>query len=282
MEDRRGRRVAAGGLKIGGGLGLVILLAIVLLGGDPMQFLDALLGGDAGAPVPAPAGETRSAGAAEDQLADFTTTVLGMTEDTWGEIFAQRGRSYSVPVLVMFTDRVRSACGFGSSATGPFYCPADQKIYIDLGFFGDLASMAGIDSREFDFAAAYVIAHEVGHHVQNLVGTSDEVRQAQARSPGEANALSVAMELQADCLAGVWANHTRLDGRPILEPGDVQEGLRTAAAIGDDRLMRNAGRSVSPESFTHGSSDERRQWLRRGLESGDVDACDTFAQRGYR
>lgn len=283
VEDRRGRRIASGGLKIGGGLGLLILLAILLLGGDPTQFLAALLGdAEGGAGDAAPVGEVRSGTAAEDELADLTTRVLAMTEDSWGELLAESGRSYRPPVLVMFTDRVRSACGLGSAATGPFYCPADEKIYIDLGFFRDLARMAGIDSREFDFAAAYVIAHEVGHHVQNLLGISDEVRQAQARSPGEANALSVAMELQADCLAGVWANHTRLDGRPILEPGDVSEGLRAAAAIGDDRLMREAGGAVSPESFTHGSSDERRQWLSRGLERGEVDSCDTFAQRGYR
>ncbi len=284
VEDRRGRRVAGGSLKIGGGLGLAILLAVLLLGGDPVQFLGALLGsgtgGGAGGVAPAGQAGSRSA---EDELADFTTRVLAMTEDTWTEIFAGSGRSYRPPVLVMYTDRVESACGLGSSATGPFYCPADQKIYVDLGFFRDLARMAGIDSGEFDFAAAYVIGHEVGHHVQNLLDTSDAVRRAQARSPGEANALSVAMELQADCFAGVWANHTRTpDGRPVLEPGDVDEGLRTAAAIGDDRLMREAGRSVSPESFTHGSSDERRQWLNRGLETGSVDACDTFEQRGYR
>lgn len=283
VEDRRGRRLAGGGLKIGGGLGLVILLAIVLLGGDPTQFIGVLLGdGDAGRGVPAPAGETRSGTEAEDMMADLTSRVLAMTEDGWGELFAERGGSYDPPALVMFTDRVQSACGLGSAATGPFYCPVDQKIYIDLGFFGDLARMAGIDSREFDFAAAYVIAHEVGHHVQNLLGTSDAVRQAQARSPGEANALSVALELQADCYAGVLANRARHpDGNRVLEPGDVREGLRTAAAIGDDRLMRNAGRAVSPESFTHGSSDERRQWLRRGLETGDIDRCDTFAQRGF-
>ncbi len=206
-----------------------------------------------------------------------------MTEDTWGEIFSKAGRQYRPPVLVMFTDATRSACGLGSSATGPFYCPPDEQIYIDLGFFGDLAQMAGVSSEEFDFAGAYVIAHEVGHHVQNLLGTSDEVRQAQARSPGEANRLSVLLELQADCFAGVWANRARtLEGESVLEPGDVQEGMRTAAAIGDDRLARSAGRSVSPESFTHGTSDQRRQWLETGLESGDPEACDTFAQAGYR
>lgn len=283
VEDRRGSRVTGGGLKIGGGLGLLIVLAIVLLGGDPLQFLGALVGdGGGGSTEPVPA-EGSAPASADDELADFTTRVLGMTEDTWGEIFADAGRQYRPPVLVMFTDVTRSACGFGSSATGPFYCPPDERIYIDLGFFGDLAQMAGISSDEFDFAGAYVIAHEVGHHVQNLLGTTDEVRQAQARAPGEANQLSVLLELQADCFAGVWASRTRTDeGLSVLEPGDVQEGMRTAAAIGDDRLARSAGRSVSPESFTHGTSEQRRSWLETGLESGDPEACDTFAQAGYR
>lgn len=282
VEDRRGHRVSGGGLKIGGGLGLLILLAVVLLGGDPLQFLGGLVGDGGGSNQPVPA-EGPAPAAADDELADFTTRVLGMTEDTWGEIFAEAGRQYRPPVLVMFTDATRSACGFGSSATGPFYCPPDERIYIDLGFFGDLARMAGISSDEFDFAAAYVIAHEVGHHVQNLLGTTDEVRQAQTRSPGEANRLSVLLELQADCFAGVWASRTRTDeGLSVLEPGDVEEGMRTAAAIGDDRLARSAGRSVSPESFTHGTSEQRRNWLATGLESGDPETCDTFAQAGYR
>jgi len=283
VEDRRGRRVSGGGLKIGGGLGLLVLLAVVLLGGDPLRFLDVLVGdGGGGAPEPVPAGQA-TAPAADDELADFTTRVLAMTEDTWSEIFSEAGRQYRPPVLVMFTDATRSACGLGSSATGPFYCPPDERIYIDLGFFSDLAQMAGISSAEFDFAAAYVIAHEVGHHVQNLLGTSDEVRQAQVRSPGEANRLSVLLELQADCFAGVWASRTRTpDGRSVLEPGDVEEGMRTAAAIGDDRLARSAGRSVSPESFTHGTSEQRRHWLETGLESGLTESCDTFAQAGYR
>jgi hypothetical protein len=275
--------VSGGGLKIGGGLGLLVLLAVVLLGGDPLQFLDVLVGdGGGGTPEPVPAGQA-PAPAADDEPADFTTSVLAMTEDTWSAIFSEAGGQYRPPVLVMFTDATRSACGLGSSATGPFYCPPDERIYIDLGFFNDLAQMAGISSSEFDFAAAYVIAHEVGHHVQNLLGTSDEVRQAQARSPGEANRLSVLLELQADCFAGVWANRTRApDGRSMLEPGDVQEGMRAAAAIGDDRLARSAGRSVSPESFTHGTSEQRRHWLETGLESGRTESCDTFAQAGYR
>lgn len=281
VEDRRGRRIAGGGLKIGGGMGLLILLAVVLLGGDPLQFLGAVLGGDgAGEPAAVPPGAAEPS-AADDEVAEFTRRVLGMTEDTWSTVFAETGRQYRPPVLVMFTDATRSACGLGQSATGPFYCPSDQRIYIDLGFFGDLARMADIESEEFDFAAAYVIAHEVGHHVQNLLGTFDEVRRAQAEAPGAANRLSVQLELQADCYAGVWASRTRTEGdRSILEPGDVQEGMRTAAAIGDDRLMRDAGGSVAPESFTHGSSEQRQRWLSVGLETGDVSACDTFARAG--
>ena len=281
IEDRRGRGLAGGGLKIGGGMGLLILLVIVLLGGDPMQFLGALLGGGADGQPPATA-PRQPAEAGNDEMADFTTRVLGMTEDTWQEIFAEAGQQYRPPVLVMFTNSTRSACGYGSSATGPFYCPPDQKVYMDLGFFSDLARMAQVSAAEPDFAGAYVIAHEVGHHVQNLLGTSDAVRQAQARSPREANELSVLLELQADCYAGVWANRTnaRLGGT-LYDEGDVEEGLRTAAAIGDDRLMKDAGRNVSPESFTHGSSQQRVEWLRTGMRTGDVDACDTFGQAGY-
>ena len=282
VEDRRGQRMAGGPLKIGGGMGLLILLAVVLLGGDPLQFLGALLGG--GGEAPAPATEPRATSEAEDELAAFSSTVLAYTEDTWGPIFAESGLQYRPPVLVLFTDATQSACGYGSAATGPFYCPPDQRLYIDLGFFSDLAEMAGIGSNEFDFAGAYVISHEVGHHVQNLLGTSDAVRRMQAQNPGAANQLSVLMELQADCFAGVvWSSrHGDADAAVALEPGDVEEGMRTAAAIGDDRLARSAGRAVSPESFTHGTSEQRREWLERGLTSGDPDQCDTFAQAGYR
>jgi predicted metalloprotease len=210
-------------------------------------------------------------------MADFVTVVLGSTEDTWGEIFAASGQTYREPGLVLFTDMVQSACGTNSAATGPFYCPPDQKVYIDLGFFRELERIGGAG----DFAQAYVLGHEVGHHVQNLVGTTGAVRQAQARSGdrGEANRLSVLMELQADCYAGVWAHQiNRRGGEVVLEPGDVEEGLRAAAAIGDDRLMRSAGRAANPESFTHGTSEQRASWLRRGLETGSVEACDTFRQ----
>jgi predicted metalloprotease len=277
VEDRR-RMPLAGGLKIGGGIGLVILLGTLLLGGDPLQVLFALLGGRGGARPVVPT-ETRVS-ATDDQMAEFSRRVLGLTEDTWSGIFGEAGRSYRPPTLVLFTNRVSSACGIPGSATGPFYCLSDAKLYVDLGFFEDLRRMADIESK-FDFAAAYVIAHEVGHHVQNLLGMADAVRRGQARSPGAANQLSVAMELQADCYAGVFAARARgQDGRPVLEGDDVGEGMRAAAAIGDDRLMRNAGRDVAPESFTHGSSDQRMTWLRTGLREGDPDACDTFAPAG--
>lgn len=268
VEDRRGQRVGRG-VKMGGGLTLLIVVAVLLLGGDPSTLLQVV-----GEPAPT---ETRHPTAAEDEMAEFVSVILGYTEDTWGEIFAAAGQTYREPGLVLFTDMVRSACGMNSAATGPFYCPPDQKVYMDLGFFSDLERMGGGG----DFAQAYVIGHEVGHHIQNLAGTSDSVRQAQVRSgsQAEANRLSVLMELQADCYAGVWAHHmNRRGGGTILEPGDVEEGLRAAAAIGDDRLMRSAGRAANPESFTHGTSEQRAMWLRRGLETGSVDACDTFGQ----
>jgi predicted metalloprotease len=252
---------------MGGGLTLLIVVAVLLLGGDPTTLLEV-----AGEAAPT---QTRPVSPAEDEMADFVTVVLGFTEDTWGEIFAAAGQTYREPSLVLFTDMVQSACGMNTAATGPFYCPPDRKVYIDLGFFRELERIGGAG----DFARAYVIGHEVGHHVQNLVGTSNAVRQAQARSgsQGEANRLSVAMELQADCYAGVWAHHmNRRGGGSILEPGDVDEGLQAAASIGDDRLMRSAGRAANPESFTHGTSEQRATWLRRGLETGSVEACDTF------
>lgn len=268
VEDRRGQRVGRG-VKMGGGVTLLVVVAVLLLGGDPSALLQ--MAGES------PATQTRAPTAAEDETADFITVVLGSTEDVWSQIFASAGRSYREPTLVLFTDMVQSACGMNTAATGPFYCPPDQKVYIDVGFFRELARIGGAG----DFAQAYVVGHEVGHHVQNLVGTSDAVRQAQARSgsQAEANSLSVAMELQADCYAGVWAHQiNRRGGEVVLEPGDVEEGLRAAAAIGDDRLMRSAGRAANPESFTHGSSEQRATWLRRGLETGSVEACDTFGQ----
>jgi hypothetical protein len=203
----------------------------------------------------------------------FASVVLASTEDTWTKVFAQGGRTYRPPKLVLFTQSVPSACGMSSSATGPFYCPADQKVYIDLSFFQELSQRFQAPG---DFAQAYVIAHEVGHHVQNLLGISDQVTQAQrsARSEGEANTYSVRLELQADCLAGVWAHHADKDAH-LLEPGDVEEGLRAAAAIGDDRLQGLTQGYVQPDSFTHGSSEQRVQWLRKGIQGGDPNGCRT-------
>jgi len=273
IEDRRGKR-AAGGLRIGGGAGLLLVLVVILLGGDPTQVLQLLSGGGGIGPAPSQPVSTPP----DDTMGEFMSAVLGQTEDVWGEIFANNGARYQAPTLVLFTDAVQSACGFSSSATGPFYCPPDQRLYLDTGFFDQLASMGGAG----DFAQAYVIGHEVGHHIQTIVGTSGWVRQlqSQARSEAESNQLQVLMELQADCYAGVWAHHANRRER-VLEAGDVEEGLAAAAAIGDDRLMRRAGRSVSPESFTHGTSAQRQQWLNTGLRTGDVDACDTFGQAGF-
>jgi predicted metalloprotease len=212
--------------------------------------------------------------AREDQMADFVAAVLGSTEETWTEIFARGGKRYQKPVLVLFSGAVQSACGFAQAAVGPFYCPGDNKLYIDLAFYRDLQDRFRAPG---DFAQAYVIAHEVGHHVQNQLGVAEQVRRAQSRASKEqGNALQVRMELQADCFSGIWAAHANRK-RKILEPGDVEEGLRAAAAIGDDRIQMSTRGYVSPESFTHGSSEQRVRWFRRGLESNDVKACDTFA-----
>lgn len=266
-----------GGGKAGGGIGIIIVIIVVvmLLGGDPMSLLEGGGGVESGA-LP-PAAGTR--GTPADEAGEFVSTVLGSTEDVWGEIFAASGARYREPNLVLYDDVVRSACGMNSAATGPFYCPSDAKVYLDLGFFRDLARMGGAG----DFAQAYVIGHEVGHHVQNITGISNRVR-ADQRGAGkaQANALSVLQELQADCYAGVWAHHAnrQMPRDPLLEAGDVEEGLAAARAIGDDRLQRQAGRAVHPESFTHGTSEQRERWLMTGLETGSVEACDTFARGG--
>ena len=272
VEDRRGLSVGrGGGIALGGG-GLLLLFAVaVLTGQDPLQLLQIVTGppqvsvdGD---------GEGRR-GTPEDELGRFAATVLASTEDVWRQQFSRMGRTYQLPTLVLFSDEVGSACGFSSAAVGPFYCPPDRKVYIDLSFFGDLERRFGAPG---DFAQAYVIAHEVGHHVQNLLGISDKVQAARGRqSEDEANATSVRLELQADCLAGVWAHDANRDAH-LLEAGDVEEGLAAAAAIGDDRLQREAQGYTVPESWTHGSSAMRARWLKRGLESGNPEACDTFA-----
>ena len=262
------------GVRLGGGAVLIMIILALIFGVDPTPLLQGLPQGSGSAP----SSSAREGVPANDEEAQFISVVLGSTEDTWANIFSASGASYAAPTLVLFTDRVRSACGLNSSQTGPFYCPPDQKVYIDLGFFRQLSQMGGSG----DFAAAYVLGHEIGHHVQNLLGTSAAVRQAQSRGGrAEANQLSVLMELQADCYAGVWAHHAEKRSH-ILEPGDVEEALGAAAAIGDDRLQKRAGRGVQPESFTHGSSQQRSQWLRTGLDTGDVDRCDTFAAAGRR
>ena len=269
VEDRRGssgrRTVAAGG-----GLGVLVLAVVVmLLGGDPTVVLQQ------GASVePRSPSSTTPTSPEQDELADFVSVVLADTEDTWEEIFQELGGDYQEPVLVLFSGAVESACGFAQAAVGPFYCPADQKVYIDLSFYDDLKTR---HQAPGDFAQAYVIAHEVGHHVQNITGISRQVRQAQQQA-GEvqANQLSVRLELQADCFAGIWAHHADED-RQILEQGDIQEALNAASAIGDDRLQRQTRGYVAPDSFTHGSSEQRMRWFSRGLEAGSLKQCDTFS-----
>ena len=271
VDDRRGLRVSRG--LAGGGLGTIVIVLVALyLGVDPSTIMNIVPTG--GGTRVEQSDEPRPA--AENALADFVSVVLADTEDAWGGIFRAGGRAYEAPTLVLFTDAVESACGLAGAASGPFYCPPDRKLYLDLSFFGDLDRRFGASG---DFAQAYVVAHEVGHHVQNLLGIEGKVREARGRSDKrEANRLSVLLELQADCLAGVWGNHAERS-RGLLEPGDLEEALRAATAIGDDRLQRKAGGRVVPDSFTHGSSEQRMRWFRRGFESGEVARCDTFSAR---
>ncbi len=269
VEDRRGRRVSRPMAVGGGGIGLLVIIVIALfLGVDPTPLLQNTTSSSvsSGPPSAPPT-------AAENELADFVSVVLADTEDTWRAQFAEGGQRYVEPTLVLFTDRVQSACGMAGAAMGPFYCPSDQQIYIDLGFYDELRSRFRAPG---DFAQAYVIAHEVGHHVQNLLGISDQMRrQQQGLSKADANALSVRLELQADCFSGVWAFHAQRV-RNILEPGDLEEALTAASAIGDDRIQRQSTGTVVPDSFTHGSSEQRVRWFRRGFETGDAGVCDTF------
>lgn len=275
IEDRRGMPAGRSGLKLGGA-GVVILLIIgVFTGQDPLTLLSIVAQMSGGGGSSSTSSRTPPQSAANNETADFVSVILADTEDTWSDLLPQYGRNYRPPNLVMFNDHVQSACGMTSSAAGPFYCPGDQKVYIDLGFFRTLGQMGA----HGDFAQAYVIGHEIGHHVQNLLGTSGKVRQLQLRgNQNDANALSVLLELQADCYAGVWA-HQANQRRQLLEPGDVEEGLNAAATIGDDRLLKQAGRHANPDAFTHGSSQQRVYWLRKGLESGDMKACNTFAAK---
>ena len=280
VEDIRGRGTGFGGRGVKlGGLGMVIVfIAALVLGVDPFALMSTVetVSGPPSAPTqasrPAP-GQAAPGAPVKDEQAEFVSVVLADTEDTWGQIFAAGGKRYQPPKLVMFSGMVQSACGMTSAAAGPFYCPADQKVYIDLDFFRELDRRFGAPG---DFARAYVIAHEVGHHVQNLLGIAGKVQNLQARaSDQQVKALSVRMELQADCLAGVWGHHANRQ-RQLLESGDVEEGLRAAAAIGDDNIQKHSAGQVRPESWTHGSSDMRVRWFKRGIESGRVEQCDTF------
>ena len=270
VEDRRG--MSGGGMAIGGGLGGIVLLVIaLLLGADPRQLLEQSRGVDPSTGTTT----SRPINPQEDELKQFSATVLASTEDVWTDIFRQQGKTYSKPTLVLFTEAVRSACGEAGAAVGPFYCPGDQKLYLDLGFFNELQTRFRAPG---DFAEAYVIAHEVGHHVQNLLGTMDKVDSVRGRmSEAEANQLSVRLELQADFLAGVWAHYAQQKG--ILEPGDIEEALGAASAVGDDRLQREGQGVVIPDSFTHGPSEQRARGFRKGLETGDLGQGDTFNVR---
>ena len=268
IEDRRGMPVGRGA-AVGGGIGTIVLVLLAMyFGVDPSVVLQ---GSDPGTSQPGPNVQQRPAG--DDQLRDFVSVILADTEDTWRDLFRQMGRQYQEPKLVLFSGAVQSACGFAEAAVGPFYCPGDRKLYIDLAFYRDLRNKLGAPG---DFAQAYVIAHEVGHHVQNLLGIAERIHSARSQgSQAQGNALQVRMELQADCLAGVWASNAQR-ARQILEAGDIEEGLNAASSIGDDRLQRQSMGRVVPESFTHGSSAQRVRWFKRGIESGDPGQCDTF------
>lgn len=266
IEDRRGMRLA-GPVK-GGGIGAIVLVLVALyFGVDPALILNTVDPTGQVATEPAPVDP------AQAELADFVSVVLADTEDTWHALFRQMDGAYQEPKLVLFSGAVQSACGFAQAAMGPFYCPADHKLYIDLAFYRDLKERHRAPG---DFAQAYVIAHEVGHHVQTLLGISARMQALRSRvSEAEANQLSVRMELQADCFAGIWAHHADRS-RQVLEHGDIEEALNAASSIGDDRLQRQAQGYVTPESFTHGSSAQRVRWFRRGFGSGDPGQCDTF------
>ena len=262
VEDRRGMRLPI----VGGGIvGLILLVVALLYGADP----GAVLNGNTNTAI-----DPASFSEEENELADFVSVVLADTEDTWNGLFAEADLDYREPTLVLFSGAVQSECGFAQSAVGPFYCPVDEKLYIDLSFYSDLKDRFGAPG---DFAQAYVIAHEVGHHVQNQLGIMEEVQgaQPQAGSQAEANELLVMLELQADCLAGVWAYNAE-QARDVLEQGDVEEGLNAASNIGDDRLQMESQGRVTPDSFTHGSSEQRVSWFKTGLESGYVGSCNTF------
>lgn len=267
IEDRRG--MSRGGIAIGGGLGGIVLIALALLfGADPRQVLEQVPSSG-----PGPGQQSRPINPEEEELKQFVATVLASTEDVWHEQFRLLGRQYREPTLQLFSDRAESACGVAGASVGPFYCPEDEKIYIDLSFFRELSTRFRAPG---DFAQAYVIAHEVGHHVQNLLGTMDQVNSARARNTERLNnEISVRLELQADFYAGVWAHYAQRKG--VVEPGDYEEALGAASAVGDDRLQRESQGYVVPDSFTHGTSTQRVEWFRRGFDSGDVRQGNTFS-----
>jgi uncharacterized protein len=269
IEDRRGMRV--GPMAIGGGLGTIVIVLIgLLLGVDPGDLVntggyDTVAPSETSAPV-------------NDETKDFVAAVVGYTEDTWSEIFREAGRTYRPPTMVLYSGAVESACGFGQAAMGPFYCPGDEKVYLDLSFFQELRNRFQAPG---DFAQAYVIAHEIGHHVQKLLNISSQVEAARNRSSEtQGNLASVKLELQADCLAGLWANRTerahKEQSEAFLDPGDAEEALQAASMIGDDKLQMQSRGYVVPESFTHGSAEQRMRWFKQGLQTGDFDACNTF------
>lgn len=269
VEDRRGQggRGLRGGGKIGIGT-IVLALVAMYFGIDPSVVLNTAMN------EPAPVESTQTRPTSENAQARFVSMVLADTEDTWRVIFQQGGATYREPRLVLYTGATRSACGVGQAEMGPFYCPADAKVYLDLAFFDELHHRFGAPG---DFAQAYVIAHEIGHHVQNLLGISDKVQQARGRvSEREANLLSVRLELQADCLAGIWAHHANRS-RSVLEAGDIEEGLAAASAVGDDHIQKRSRGYAVPDSFTHGSAEQRRRWFAIGLQQGQFKACDTFS-----
>ena len=277
IEDRRGGGFGGGGLRLGGGrLGIgtiaISLVASYFLGINPLTVLSMLSGGG-GMPAVEQSAPPAHKPPPTDETARFVSKVLASTEDTWNEVFRASGRRYEEPRLVLFSGMTPTACGTGQSAMGPFYCPGDQKVYIDLTFFRELKDRFRAPG---EFAQAYVVAHEVGHHVQNLLGISDQVQAARQRAgKAEGNALSVKLELQADCFAGVWGKRTDAM-KNILEPGDLEAALAAATAIGDDRLQQQAQGRIVPESFTHGSSEQRVRWFKRGFETGDINQCNTF------
>jgi predicted metalloprotease len=274
LEDRRDESGGGGGLNFGGmhiGIGGFLIL-LVLSFVFKRDFLSLVSGGGSGAPVQTSQPDT-ARDEREEPLVQFVSFVLDDTQKTWTRILSSQGMPYRHAKLVLFRDSIDSACGMAQSATGPFYCPSDEKVYIDLGFYDELKSRFGAPG---EFAQAYVLAHEIGHHIQKLIGVEEKVHAAQERDPRSANQLSVRLELQADCFAGVWGNST--EQRKLLDPGEVEGGLKAAAAVGDDRLQRMSTGHVNPETFTHGSSQQRMDWFQKGFTTGDMTSCNTFAQ----